>query len=36
MTLERSGYGAGRKQFAFPNVVHVTIGPSTTLREGSV
>jgi pyridinium-3,5-bisthiocarboxylic acid mononucleotide nickel chelatase len=26
MTLERSGYGAGRKQFAFPNVVHVTIG----------
>jgi len=26
MTLERSGYGAGRNQFAFPNVVHVTIG----------
>ena len=28
MTPERSGYGAGRKTFAFPNVVCVTIGPS--------
>ncbi len=26
MTLERIGYGAGRKKFAFPNVVRVMIG----------
>ena len=26
MTLERTGYGAGRKTFAFPNVVRVIIG----------
>jgi uncharacterized protein (DUF111 family) len=26
MTLERVGYGAGRREFAFPNVVRVTIG----------
>ena len=26
MTLERSGYGAGHKSFAIPNVVRVTIG----------
>ncbi len=29
MTLERIGYGAGRKQFAFPNVVRVTVGERT-------
>ena len=29
MTLERIGYGAGRKQFAIPNVVRVTIGERT-------
>lgn len=28
MTVERSGYGAGHKSFAFPNVVRVTIGSS--------
>jgi pyridinium-3,5-bisthiocarboxylic acid mononucleotide nickel chelatase len=26
MTLERVGYGAGRREFAIPNVVRVTIG----------
>jgi uncharacterized protein (DUF111 family) len=26
MTVERSGYGAGHKAFAFPNVVRVAIG----------
>jgi uncharacterized protein (DUF111 family) len=26
MTLERIGYGAGRKSFAVPNVVRVTVG----------
>jgi uncharacterized protein (DUF111 family) len=26
MKLERTGYGAGRKTFAFPNVVRVAIG----------
>ena len=26
MTLERTGYGAGRKSFPFPNVVRVMIG----------
>lgn len=29
MTLERVGYGAGRKTFAIPNVVRVMIGSST-------
>jgi uncharacterized protein (DUF111 family) len=37
MTLERIGYGAGRKTFAFPNVVRVMIGePFDKLRTGSV
>jgi pyridinium-3,5-bisthiocarboxylic acid mononucleotide nickel chelatase len=36
MTLERTGYGGGRKAFAFPNVVRVTIGPATRLRTASV
>ena len=31
MTLERVGYGAGRKTFAVPNVVRVMIGE----RSGS-
>jgi uncharacterized protein (DUF111 family) len=26
MTRERIGYGAGRKQFPFPNVAGVTVG----------
>jgi uncharacterized protein (DUF111 family) len=30
MTLERVGYGAGRRSFAIPNVVRVMIGTSTT------
>lgn len=30
MTLERVGYGAGRKKFAIPNVVRVTVGQRTT------
>ena len=35
MTLERIGYGAGRKSFAIPNVVCVTIGtPSSTRPAG--
>ncbi len=29
MTLERVGYGAGRKTFAIPNVVRVMIGERT-------
>jgi uncharacterized protein (DUF111 family) len=29
MTLERTGYGAGRKSFPFPNVVRIMIGSAT-------
>ena len=32
MTLERVGYGAGRKAFAVPNVVRVMIGERTALE----
>ncbi len=37
MTVERVGCGAGRKQFAFPNVVRVTIGerPSTSSGQAA-
>jgi hypothetical protein len=34
MTLERSGYGAGRKSFAFPNVVRVTVGEPFDYAQG--
>jgi hypothetical protein len=33
MTLERIGYGAGRKTFAFPNVVRVTIGEASCIKD---
>ena len=37
MTLERVGYGAGRKSFAIPNVVRVMIGrPSMTRPAGAL
>jgi uncharacterized protein (TIGR00299 family) protein len=32
LTLERIGYGAGRKDFPIPNVVRVTIGTQTGVR----
>jgi pyridinium-3,5-bisthiocarboxylic acid mononucleotide nickel chelatase len=33
MTSERSGYGAGRKTFDFPNVVRITIGERSSADE---
>jgi hypothetical protein len=36
MTLERVGYGAGRKSFEVPNVVRVMIGTSTSSAQAGV
>jgi uncharacterized protein (DUF111 family) len=35
MTLERIGYGAGRRNFAIPNVVRVMIGVTADRRNGA-
>lgn len=35
VTLERVGYGAGRSDFPFPNVVRVLIGTTAGVRPGS-